>query len=53
MNSESTKARAGYVSQRFSEVAFVCETGMKEYESKQKRIGHRMLEGLREANEKK
>ena len=35
------------------EVAFVCETGMKEYESKQKRIGHRMLEGLREANEKK
>lgn len=25
MNSESTKARAGYVSQRFSEVAFVCE----------------------------
>ena len=30
------------------EVAFVCETGMKEYESKQKRIGHRMLEGLRD-----
>ena len=25
MNSESTKARAGYVSQRFSEVAFVSE----------------------------
>ena len=33
------------------EVAYVCETGLKEYESKQGRSGHRMLEGLRKVNE--